>query len=68
VLTWQWDGEADESTVIIDLVALGDQTELTLVHDRLDGDQDRDNHLTGWNDCLDRLDPALQAPLTPSIA
>lgn len=56
VFTWQWDGDATESVVTIDLVALGGgKTELSLVHDRLDGDEDRDNHLLGWNDCLDRL-------------
>jgi uncharacterized protein YndB with AHSA1/START domain len=53
--TWQWDGDATQSLVTIDLVAQGGKTELTLVHDRLDGDEDRDNHLIGWTDCLDRL-------------
>jgi uncharacterized protein YndB with AHSA1/START domain len=55
VFTFQWDGDAGESIVTIELVALGAKTELSLVHDRFDGEADRDNHLTGWNDCLDRL-------------
>lgn len=55
VFTWQWDGDDNESAVTIDLVALAGKTELSLVHDRLDGDEDRDNHVLGWNDCLDRL-------------
>jgi uncharacterized protein YndB with AHSA1/START domain len=67
-LTWQWDGEPAVSTVTIGLVARGDGTELTVAHDGLDDDEDRDNHVTGWNDCLDRLAALLQAPLTPSIA
>jgi hypothetical protein len=28
---------------------------LTLVHSRFTTDTDRDNHLKGWSDCLDRL-------------
>lgn len=55
VFTWQWDGDETESVVTIDLVALDGKAELTLAHDRLDGDEDRDNHVLGWADCLDRL-------------
>lgn len=55
VFTWRWDGDDTESMVTIDLVGLGAKTELTLVHDRLDGDEDCENHLLGWNDCLERL-------------
>jgi uncharacterized protein YndB with AHSA1/START domain len=60
VFTWRWDGDTTESLVCIDLVAVADKTELTLVHDRLDGDEDRANHLTGWDDCLDRLAASLR--------
>jgi uncharacterized protein YndB with AHSA1/START domain len=55
VFTFRWDGEDIETLVTIDLTALDGKTELTLVHDRFDSETDRDNHLIGWNDCLDRL-------------
>ena len=53
--TWRWDGEDTDSLVTIELVALGDETELRLRHERLADDESRDAHAQGWNDCLDRL-------------
>jgi uncharacterized protein YndB with AHSA1/START domain len=55
VFTFRWDGEEAETVVTIDLASLGAQTELTLTHEGFDNEADRDNHITGWNDCLDRL-------------
>jgi uncharacterized protein YndB with AHSA1/START domain len=60
VMTWQWDADgtgddAVESLVTIELSARGDDTELDLRHERLLGDDERDKHAQGWNDCLDRL-------------
>ena len=53
--TWQWDGEAEQTLVTIGLAANDAGTELTLTHERFDDDGSRDNHLKGWEDCLDRL-------------
>jgi uncharacterized protein YndB with AHSA1/START domain len=55
VFTWRWDGETDETLVTIELVPTADGTELTLTHERFADDAARDDHATGWNDCLDRL-------------
>jgi uncharacterized protein YndB with AHSA1/START domain len=48
--TWQWDGETQESLVIVEL----GETGLVLTHRGLD-DAARESHVTGWSDCLDRL-------------
>lgn len=53
--TWQWDGEADETLVTVDLTPSEAGTELLIVHARFATDADRDNHAQGWADCLDRL-------------
>jgi uncharacterized protein YndB with AHSA1/START domain len=55
VMSWRWDGEADESVVTIELTARGESTELKLRHDRIASDEARDQHAQGWYDCLDRL-------------
>lgn len=61
VFTWQWDGADEVSRVSITLTADGDDTVLSLVHDRHASDTSRDNHAAGWRDCLDRLPHALAA-------
>jgi uncharacterized protein YndB with AHSA1/START domain len=56
--SWQWDGEARESLVSIELEetgAWGLGTDLVLTHQGLADDADRQNHARGWSDCLDRL-------------
>jgi uncharacterized protein YndB with AHSA1/START domain len=53
--TWRWDGEDDETMVTIDFTARGDKTEIVLRHGPFADDQTRDDHATGWSDCLDRL-------------
>jgi len=55
VQTWQWDGEDHETLVTITLEPTDGGTALTIVHERFDTDEDRSNHLQGWDDCLDRL-------------
>lgn len=57
--TWRWDGEQDETLVTIRLTASGTGTELALTHDGFADDSQRDNHVQGWSDCLDRLTPWL---------
>ena len=58
VMTWQWDGDGDDTAaglVTVELTARGDCTDLDLRHERLANDAERDTHAQGWNDCLDRL-------------
>jgi uncharacterized protein YndB with AHSA1/START domain len=63
VFTWQWDGEAEQSRVTIELSATTGTSELdatgatalTLVHDRIADGPTRDQFAQGWHDCLDRL-------------
>jgi uncharacterized protein YndB with AHSA1/START domain len=55
VFTWQWDGDPDETLVTVELSPGGDGTALLLTHEGFTTETDRDNHVTGWSDCLDRL-------------
>jgi uncharacterized protein YndB with AHSA1/START domain len=56
VFTWRWDAApAEETLVTVRLEPADGGTLLTLVHERFTDTTDRDNHLTGWEDCLDRL-------------
>ena len=57
--TWQWEGDSHRTIVVVGLSAAGTGTELTLEHGGFLTDEDRDNHIQGWNDCLDRLSPYL---------
>lgn len=54
--TWRWEQDLDtESQVTAEFAARGGQTDVHVVHTGLVSTQDRDNHILGWNDCLDRL-------------
>jgi uncharacterized protein YndB with AHSA1/START domain len=53
--TWQWDGEDAQTLVTIDLSGVDGATGLTLWHEGFADDEDRDRHITGWTECLDRL-------------
>jgi uncharacterized protein YndB with AHSA1/START domain len=53
--TWQWDGEAQQTLVTADLTSTGPDTDLLLTHSQFATEADRDNHVQGWSDCLDRL-------------
>ena len=56
VQTWRWDGEEQETLVTISLAPNDDgATELTVVHDRFHSPEERENHVQGWIDCLERL-------------
>lgn len=61
VMTWRWADEPTETLVTIELVAATGGTELTLVHERFDSDEARDDNAQGWNDCLDRMPGWLKA-------
>jgi len=57
VYTWRWqDAGAQETTVTVQFVQVGDDTEVRLGHIGWKTDIDRVNHTRGWNDCLDRLE------------
>jgi uncharacterized protein YndB with AHSA1/START domain len=60
--TWRWESDLGyESRVAVDFVDAGQGfTEIRLRHTGLKDGEDRDNHVTGWNDCLDRLEALLQ--------
>lgn len=61
-LSWRWDGDENESLVTLTLNVLADdRTELTVRHEGFVSDVERDDHVRGWNDCLDRLPASLQA-------
>ena len=56
VFTWSWEHEHGvETLVTVELLDLGDQTELVLIHENFSGQEARDQHLQGWAGCLDSL-------------
>lgn len=59
VQTWQWEGEPNETLVTITLEPRDGGTALIIVHERFETADDSANHLQGWNDCLDRVEPYL---------
>jgi uncharacterized protein YndB with AHSA1/START domain len=59
--TWRWDDDAEQTLVTITLTPSASGTALTIVHAGFSTDENRDNHVQGWNDCLDRLEPYLLA-------
>lgn len=63
VYTWRWESDlAHESRVSVDFLPDGDHTAVRVRHEGLAGEADRDNHVRGWNDCLDRLEALIQQP------
>lgn len=57
--TWHWENEERETRVTVDLRDLDGRTALRIVHEGLTDAGERDNHATGWSDCLDRLEGLL---------
>ncbi|QNE35674.1 SRPBCC family protein [Leifsonia shinshuensis] len=53
--TWRWDGEDDETAVTIELAPGVEGTRVTVRHDGFVTEHAVEEHVTGWNDCLDRL-------------
>lgn len=53
--SWRWDGEDDETTVTIELAPAPDGTRVVVRHDGFAAEHTVQEHITGWNDCLDRL-------------
>lgn len=56
VFTWRWaETPEHESLVTVLLRPVDEGTELTLVHERLASEADRDGHREGWGESLDKL-------------
>lgn len=56
VTTWQWNGEDEVTTVGLTLAPSGSAgTDLHVEHSGFPDAQSADDHVLGWNDCLDRL-------------
>ena len=64
VYTWKWEDAADgakvESVVSIELIAVGEETELRLTHTGFPSPESRGNHEHGWGACLGKLEALLQ--------
>jgi uncharacterized protein YndB with AHSA1/START domain len=57
VFTWAWRGKPEwESLVTVALRRDGDATVLTLTHEQLPDDAERDGHRSGWSGALDKLE------------
>jgi uncharacterized protein YndB with AHSA1/START domain len=56
---WTWDGEALTNEVTLGFEPNGRMTRLTVLHRGFEGAAQRDDHVTGWSDCLDRLETHL---------
>jgi uncharacterized protein YndB with AHSA1/START domain len=59
VFTWSWEanpGHGENTIVTIDLKAAGDQTDLTLTHERFVSSEQRDSHEKGWSAIAARLE------------
>jgi uncharacterized protein YndB with AHSA1/START domain len=60
--TWQWEGDDGRTILVVALASSATGgTDLTLEHGGFTSDEDRDNHIQGWNDCLDRLPGYLES-------
>jgi uncharacterized protein YndB with AHSA1/START domain len=59
VYTWTWQGtpmdDGYESLVTVEFRAVGDETEVVLLQERLPDQRALDEHRTGWTATLERL-------------
>jgi uncharacterized protein YndB with AHSA1/START domain len=53
--TWQWDHEPYQSHVAIELTATTTGTLVAVHHTGFPSPAQRDDHIQGWSDCLERL-------------
>jgi uncharacterized protein YndB with AHSA1/START domain len=56
--TWQWDGEDRATDVTVHFTSQSG-TAIRIVHSGFSSAEERDKHIQGWNDCIDRLMAAL---------
>lgn len=62
-LIWSWDGDVSPATqVTVQLRQRPDGTQVIVTHRRNPSEEQRDNHLKGWHDCLSRLADHLGTP------
>jgi uncharacterized protein YndB with AHSA1/START domain len=55
-IAWRWQGDEHASDVTVSLEpAADDSTRVTVHHTAFASTQERDDHIQGWTDCLDRL-------------
>jgi len=76
VFTWSWSKDkpgggqlhpdSPETQVTVEFFARGDSTELVLTHSVFGSAKERDEHIRGWNGCLDVLAQVLQTTSAPS--
>lgn len=63
VYSWMWSGtksdDGVESLVTVEFRAVGRETELVIMHERLP-EPTQAGHRDGWIGCLDRLEPLMQ--------
>ena len=57
VYTWRWEAQPEhgETLVTVEFRAVGDSTEVDLIHEVFPTQKARDDHNRGWSGCLDRL-------------
>lgn len=63
-LTWRWDGEGEETRVVVALAEAAEGTEVVVVHDGFTSEEAAADHVEGWADCLDRLATRLDSQRT----
>lgn len=55
-IDWRWAGEESVTQVRLRLSPVGEQvTDVSVTHGGFSSDRDRDAHVEGWTDCLQRL-------------
>jgi uncharacterized protein YndB with AHSA1/START domain len=57
--TWQWANDPTLSYVTVSIAGAADGAWLEVRHAGLPTPEERENHVMGWNDCLDRLEAYL---------
>ena len=62
-LAWRWEGEAHSTDVEITLEpAADDATRVSVRHSGFETPEERESHVEGWTNCLDRLVERHAAP------
>jgi uncharacterized protein YndB with AHSA1/START domain len=61
VHTWRWDGDDEQTLVTMTFLEVDGGTGITILHERFGDEESARQNEIGWNSCLDRLDPAVQA-------
>ena len=56
VYSWNWDyNDIGDTTVTLEFLDAGGETDLVLTHERFQNVEQRDAHNVGWTGCFDRL-------------